>query len=60
MNDPKLKLMELDVKHNELLSRLEDLDREISQVLTEWACIEPRIVSEQWKEKSENDISLNI
>lgn len=40
MNDPKQKLMELDSRHNELLDRLAELDREIIEVLGEWTRIE--------------------
>jgi len=36
MNDPMQKLQELDARHNELLDKLDILDRDISRVLQEW------------------------
>jgi len=36
MNDPMQKLQELDARHNELLDKLDLLDRDISRVLQEW------------------------
>lgn len=41
MPDPLQHLMELDSRHNELLDRLEALDREVTQVLAEWSQARP-------------------
>jgi len=36
MNESLQKILELDLRHNELLDRLTDLDAKISAVLEEW------------------------
>ena len=36
MNESLQKILELDVRHNELLDRLADLDAKIQSVLEEW------------------------
>ena len=36
MGDPMLRLLELDERHNELLNRLSELDRQVVVVLEEW------------------------
>lgn len=37
MNDPMVKLLELDTRHNDLLDRLADLDRQVDSMIQEWA-----------------------
>ncbi|MGL4942589.1 MAG: hypothetical protein ACRC46_05295 [Thermoguttaceae bacterium] len=41
--DPLQRLIELDTRHNELLDRLEALDREVADVLSEWTSSRPLI-----------------
>lgn len=41
--DPLQRLVELDTRHNELLDRLEALDRDVTLVLTEWTAARPLI-----------------
>lgn len=41
--DPLQRLLELDARHNELLDRLEALDREVTIVLAEWTTSRPLI-----------------
>ncbi len=36
MSNPALRLLELDERHNELLDRLTELDRQVVVVLEEW------------------------
>ena len=36
MVNPMIRLMELDARHNELLDRLSELDREVEGVLNDW------------------------
>jgi len=36
MNESLQKILELDIRHNELLDRLADLDAKIQSVLEEW------------------------
>ena len=52
MNESLQKILELDLRHNELLDRLTDLDTKIMAVLEEWtgnstASSQPSAVSSQ-------------
>jgi len=37
MNESLQKILEIDLRHNELLDRLDDLDAKIQSVLEEWS-----------------------
>ncbi len=49
MGDPVIRLQDLDARHGELIDRLAELDRQISDVLDEWARSKADFLEEQQK-----------